>query len=86
MPPSGGLQASSSRSGASSSEHSPTPTPLSPGDEDVDMATRKGKPGSRATFPNGLRDVHEMSYAEASHDEAFQAAERQGAYFLSPQT
>jgi hypothetical protein len=78
MPSSSGLQASSSRSGGSSSEHSPTPTPLSPGDDET--GTRKGRPGSKATFPNGLRDVHEMSMsqAEASNDAAFQAAERSG--------
>jgi hypothetical protein len=48
---------------------------MSPDDE---TGTRKGRPGSKATFPNGLRDVHEISYAEASQDSAFQAAERNG--------
>jgi hypothetical protein len=76
MPSSSSLHASSSRSGASSSEHSPTPTALSPDNDE----TRKGRPGSKATFPNGLRDVHEKSLADISGEEAYQAAERSGEY------
>jgi hypothetical protein len=72
MPPASSL--TPSRSGASSSEHSPTPTPYSPENDE----TRKGRPGSKATFPNGLRDVHEKSFAEVSGEEAYQAAERSG--------
>ncbi|KAK4685411.1 hypothetical protein P7C73_g4739, partial [Tremellales sp. Uapishka_1] len=30
---------------------------------DLEMETRRGQPGSRATFPNGLKDVHEMAAA-----------------------
>jgi len=77
MPSSSSLHASSSRSGGSSSEHSPTPTPYSPENDE----TRKGRPGSKATFPNGLRDVHEKSSADMHGEEAYQAAERSGEYF-----
>lgn len=49
------------------------------------METRKGQPGSRPTFPNGFRDVHEMSAAaEALADmnevTAMKQAERSGAF------
>jgi hypothetical protein len=49
----------------------------------MDVETRKGVPGSTPTFPNGLKDVHEMAAAaEALHglgvDETLQVAERKG--------
>lgn len=53
---------------------SSTPTPPRP------TETKKGQPGSTPTFPNGLRDVHEMAAAaEALADlggESGAAAER----------
>lgn len=46
----------------------PAPLPSIPsvesGEEaEDDVETKKGQPGSKATFPNGLRDVHEMAAA-----------------------
>jgi hypothetical protein len=44
--------------------------------------TKKGRPGDHATFPNGLRDVHEMAAAAEVltelNEDAVQRAERTG--------
>ena len=48
------------------------------------VETRKGQPGSHATYPNGLRDVHEMAAAAEAltglGGETNQAAERKREY------
>jgi len=49
----------------------------------ADIETKKGQPGSKATFPNGLKDVHEMAAAAEAlstlnTEEAVQVAERKG--------
>lgn len=49
-----------------------------------DYETRKGVPGSKATFPNGLKDVHDMAAAAEAlsglgqEQEAIKVAERKG--------
>lgn len=44
--------------------------------------TKKGRPGDQATFPNGLRDVHEMAAAaevlSELNEDSVQRAERTG--------
>lgn len=63
--------------------------PITPSDEEdllafTDVETRKGVPGSIPTFPNGLRDVHEMSAAAEAltsiNHEEIRLAERSGEY------
>jgi hypothetical protein len=49
----------------------------------IDFETKKGQPGSKATFPNGLKDVHEMAAAAEAlstmnTEEAIKVAERKG--------
>lgn len=52
----------------------------------MDQETRKGQPGSKATFPNGLKDVHDMAAAAEAltgmggEDEGIKTAERKGEY------
>jgi hypothetical protein len=73
----------------SGSEHSPTPTiPTFNGQSETEgvIETRKGVPGSMATFPNGLKDVHEMSAAAEAlrgftTDDQIRVAERTGQSF-----
>lgn len=68
LPPNS-VQSIPESSGASNDE--------SGGEEFVE--TKKGQPGSSATFPNGLRDVHEMSATIASKEEdPLRSAERSG--------
>ncbi|KAI9637586.1 uncharacterized protein MKK02DRAFT_9645, partial [Dioszegia hungarica] len=52
--------------------------------------TRKGQPGSSATFPNGLKDVHEMNAAVEAltgfAEDPMRSAERIVAHLLNPCT
>jgi hypothetical protein len=64
----------------------PLPASNGPGETGIqtEQETRKGQPGSKATFPNGLKDVHEMAAAAEAlsglggDDERIQVAERKG--------
>ncbi|WVN86318.1 uncharacterized protein L203_101481 [Cryptococcus depauperatus CBS 7841] len=55
-----------------------------------EMETKKGQPGSRATFPNGLKDVHELAAAASAlqglgdDDQVVKAAERTVQALLNP--
>lgn len=46
--------------------------------------TKKGRPGDQATFPNGLRDVHEMAAAAEVltelNEDPMQRVERTGEF------
>lgn len=68
---------------------SQSPTPIRSSQSELDalvqeenVETRKGVPGSAATFPNGLRDVHDMAQAAQALSfmggEGIKVAERQG--------
>ncbi|EIW68362.1 hypothetical protein TREMEDRAFT_14527, partial [Tremella mesenterica DSM 1558] len=79
----GSLDSSARRNG-DSSVSSPSPT------RQAETETRKGQPGSTPTYPNGLKDVHEMAAAAEvlgvlSH-EGHMAAERQLSNLLNPCT
>jgi hypothetical protein len=51
------------------------------------IETRKGQPGSTPTFPNGLKDVHEMAAAAEAlttfGESPMRVAERSGEFHLS---
>ncbi|KAK8854688.1 hypothetical protein IAR55_003427 [Kwoniella newhampshirensis] len=70
------------------SERSVTPSLTE--DTEVEVETRKGQPGSRATFPRGLKDVHELSAAADSlagqerDDGVVKVAERKVEALLNP--
>jgi len=56
----------------------------------TEVETKKGQPGSKATFPNGLKDVHEMAAAAEAlstlnTDETMKVAERKGVSVRSSQ-
>ena len=59
---------------------------VTPPVENVNAETKKGKPGSRATYPNGLRDVHEIAAAAEAlgvlSQDGHRAAERSRAFSL----
>ena len=51
---------------------------------ETEAETKKGRPGSKATFPNGLKDVHDMAAAAQAlqglgTEEMLLVAERKGA-------
>ncbi|WVQ79676.1 hypothetical protein IAT38_001776 [Cryptococcus sp. DSM 104549] len=75
---------------SSNAEAGPSGTSGTTSSEDKEVETRKGQPGSKATFPNGLRDVHEMAEAASSlaglgdDDGVVKAAERTVQALLNP--
>ncbi|ORY35493.1 hypothetical protein BCR39DRAFT_510076 [Naematelia encephala] len=74
-----------------SSSPSETPTPPSGQILNENTGTRKGVPGSTPTFPNGLRDVHDMAAAAdvlstLGSEDTQKLAERSVANLLNPCT
>lgn len=63
---------------------------VTPPVETVNAETKKGKPGSKATYPNGLRDVHEIAAAAEAlgvlSQDGHRAAERSLRSLLNPCT
>ncbi|WVF67540.1 hypothetical protein IAT40_002296 [Kwoniella sp. CBS 6097] len=81
--------ASSSQSTAMATNEQPSQDEIVP-PAVVEVETRKGQPGSRATFPRGLKDVHELAAAAnalagmGDDDGVIKVAERKVSALLNP--
>ncbi len=69
---------------SSAAPSKPPETAPPPTQSESDIETRKGVPGSKATFPNGLKDVHDMAAAAEAlsglgyEEQTLKVAERKG--------